>query len=151
MSVKRGYERRICRNGRLTQKDRDAVRALEAYLEPRSASTSSPTRRPGRVCSGRHRSEPATACIAGHAATTHAGSVHRVALELCRGRQRRRNVETELVDIRLVYQAAGQAEARRDLNVAHFFDLMLPIPFEPLLKYLRRGSLVNFGKLLEGE
>ena len=50
--------------------------------------------------------------------------------------------------IRLV---AGQAEARRDLNVARSFDLMLPIPFKPLLKYLRRGSLVNFGKLLEGK
>jgi hypothetical protein len=55
------------------------------------------------------------------------------------------------VDIRLVYQAAAQAEARRDLNVARFFDLMLPTPFKPLLKYLRRGSLVNFGKLLEGK
>jgi hypothetical protein len=66
-------------------------------------------------------------------------------------KERRWNVETELVDIRPVYQAAGQAEARRDLNVARFFDLMLPIPFEPLLKYLRRGSLVNFGKLLEGK
>ena len=28
-------------------------------------------------------------------------------------------------------------------------DLMLPISFKPLLKYLRRCSLVNFGKLLE--
>jgi hypothetical protein len=55
------------------------------------------------------------------------------------------------MDIRLVYQAAGQAEARRDLNVARFFVLMLPIPFKPLLKYLRRSSLVNFGKLLEGK
>jgi len=36
------------------------------------------------------------------------------------GKERRRNVETELVDTRLVYQAAGQAEARRDLNVARF-------------------------------
>jgi hypothetical protein len=43
---------------------------------------------------------------------------------------------------------AGQAEARRDLN-GRFIDLMLPISFKPLLKYLRRCSLVNFGKLLE--
>jgi hypothetical protein len=55
------------------------------------------------------------------------------------------------VDIRLVDQTAGQAEARRDLNVACFIDLVLPIPFESLLKYLRRCSLVNFGKLLEGK
>ena len=42
-----------------------------------------------------------------------------------------------------------QAEVRRDLDVARFIDLMLPISFKPLLKYLRRCSLVNFGKLLE--
>jgi hypothetical protein len=48
-----------------------------------------------------------------------------------------------------VDQAAGQAEARRDLNLARFNDLMLPISFKPLLKYLRRCSPVNFGKLLE--
>jgi Reverse transcriptase (RNA-dependent DNA polymerase) len=34
-------------------------------------------------------------------------------------------------------------------GVASFIDLMLPISFKPLLKYLRRCSLVNFGKLLE--
>ena len=28
---------------------------------------------------------------------------------------------------------------------------MLPIPFKSLFKYLRRGSLVNFGKLVEGK
>jgi hypothetical protein len=44
------------------------------------------------------------------------------------------------VDIRLVDQAAGQAEARRDLNGACFIDLVLPNPlrvsaqiFEPVL------------------
>ena len=42
-----------------------------------------------------------------------------------------------------------QAVVRRDLDVARFIDLMLPISFKPLLKYLRRCSLVNFGKLLE--
>ncbi len=42
-----------------------------------------------------------------------------------------------------------QAEVRRDLDVARFIDLMLPISFKPLLKYLRRYSLVNYGKLLE--
>ena len=30
-----------------------------------------------------------------------------------------------------------------------FIDLMLPISFKPLLKYLCRYSLVNYGKLLE--
>jgi hypothetical protein len=50
-----------------------------------------------------------------------------------------------------VDQTADQAEVRRDLNVARFIDLMLPISFKPLLKYLRRCSLVNFGKLLEGK
>jgi hypothetical protein len=49
----------------------------------------------------------------------------------------------------LVDQAVGQAEVRRDLDVARFIDLMLPISFKPLLKYLRRYSLVNCGKLLE--
>src|SRR5229473_8337028 len=34
-------------------------------------------------------------------------------------------------------------------NVARFIDLMFPIPFKSLLKYLRRCSLVNFSKLLE--
>jgi hypothetical protein len=48
-----------------------------------------------------------------------------------------------------VDQAAGQPEARCDLNVARLIDLMLPISFKPLLKYLRRCSLVNFGKFLE--
>jgi len=38
-----------------------------------------------------------------------------------------------------------------NLNAARFIDLVLPIPFEPLLKYLRRCSLVNFGKILEGK
>ena len=38
---------------------------------------------------------------------------------------------------------------RRDLNAARFINLMLPISFKPLLKYLRRWSLVSFGKLLE--
>src|SRR5712691_11495409 len=42
-----------------------------------------------------------------------------------------------------------QAEVRRDLGVARFIDLMLPISFKPLLKYLSRYSLVNDGKLLE--
>ena len=49
----------------------------------------------------------------------------------------------------LVDQAVGQAEVRRDLDVARFIDLMLPISFKPLLKYLRQYSLVNYGKLLE--
>jgi hypothetical protein len=49
----------------------------------------------------------------------------------------------------LVDQAVGQAEVRRDLDVARFIDLMLPISFKSLLKYLRRYSLVNYGKLLE--
>jgi hypothetical protein len=46
------------------------------------------TERPQRwVCSSRHRPEPATARIAGRSATTTSGSVHRVALELCKERQ----------------------------------------------------------------
>ena len=49
----------------------------------------------------------------------------------------------------LVDQAVGQAEVRRGLDVARFIDLMLPISFKPLLKYLRRYSLANYGKLLE--
>jgi hypothetical protein len=46
---------------------------------------------------------------------------------------------------------AAKPKPGRDLNVACFIDLMLPISFKPLLKYLRRCSLVNFGKLLEGK
>jgi hypothetical protein len=34
-------------------------------------------------------------------------------------------------------------------NVARLIDLMFPISFKSLLKYLRRCSLVNFSKLLE--
>jgi hypothetical protein len=41
---------------------------------------------------------------------------------------------------------ARQAEATER---GSFIDLMFPIPFKSLLKYLRRWSLVNFGKLLE--
>jgi hypothetical protein len=45
----------------------------------------------------------------------------------------------------------GRVGPPRDV-FAHFvciIDLMLPIPLKSLLKYLRRCSLVNFGKLLE--
>ena len=48
---------------------------------------------------------------------------------------------------------ANMAGLPRDV-LAHFaciIDLMLPIPFELLLEYLRRCSLVNFGKLIEGK
>ena len=72
------------------QKDRDEVRTFEAHPEARSTSTARPARRPGRVCSGRHRSESATARIAGRSATTRSGSVHRVTVELRKERQGRR-------------------------------------------------------------
>jgi hypothetical protein len=42
-------------------------------------------------------------------------------------------------------------KARRDLNLAGCIELVLPISFKSLLKDLRRCSLVNFGKLLEGK
>jgi hypothetical protein len=59
--------------------------------------------------------------------------------------------QPHLVDIRLLVsdQTAVQAETPRDLNMARFIDLMLPISFKPLLKYLRRYCLVNYGKPLE--
>jgi hypothetical protein len=57
------------------QENRDAVRALEAYPEARSAQAAWPARSPGRVCSCRHRSEPATPRIAGRPAAAICGSV----------------------------------------------------------------------------
>jgi hypothetical protein len=71
------------------QEDRDAVRALEAHPAARSASTARPARRPGRVCSCRHRPELAAARIAGCPAAAISSPVHCVAWVLRRERQGR--------------------------------------------------------------
>ena len=54
-------------------------------------------------------------------------------------------------DIALCPKRTQKATSERGATpkVASFIDLMFPISFKPLLKYLRRCSLVNFGKLLE--
>ena len=62
----------------------------EAHPQAWSASTPWSARRPGRICSGRHRSKIATARNAGRPTATRSDFVHRVALELrraCQGRQ----------------------------------------------------------------
>jgi hypothetical protein len=66
------------------QEDREAVRTLEAHPETRSITIARPERRPGRVCSGRHCSKPATTCIVGRSAATRWAPVYCVALELRR-------------------------------------------------------------------